>query len=311
MKDKNKSKDYKNKIYNFFESLYSKHRKKNLIIPIFLLLLSFFTIYTAIKIDGTPIYRDISLKGGLSTTIEIEQKIPSQEMLIKLNEKYPENSFIISDLILNSRVSGYVIDTDLNEENFISAFEEITNTNLIFDENYNSNFISPTLSLNFFKQAIYILVISFILMSIIIFIYFKEIVPSLAIIVSAIFDILVTIGILNLFQINISIAGIGALLMIIGYSIDTDVLLTNRLLKEKDNEYTNVQKVINAQVTGTLMSLTTLSAGLIALILTNSDVIAEIATILIIGLIVDYISTWGQNTTILLNWLDNKEKKKN
>lgn len=303
-------KNDKKKILNFFkifENVYTNHKKKLLIFPLILLVISFITISIAIQKEGTPIYRDISLKGGLSTIIEIEPKISSEELQIKLKEKSPEFSFIVSDLIKNSKHSGFVIDTDLKEETFMDNFKEITGIELIYDENYNSNYISPSLSLAFFKQAIFILIISFILMSTVIFLYFREVIPSIAIIISAIFDIIVTIGILNLFGINISIAGIGALLMIIGYSIDTDVLLANRLLKEKDKELTNVQKVINAQITGTLMSLTTLAAGVAALILTNSTIIAEIAIILIIGLLVDYVSTWFQNTTILLSWLERKE----
>lgn len=299
----------KDKVINYLDNIYTNHSKKLLILPLLLLVLSFITIFIAIQNDGTPIYRDITLKGGLSTIIETNQEFTSQELESTLEEKYPENSFVVSDLIINSENSGYVIDTDLEEEIFMTGFTEITNVELNFNENYNSNFISPSLSLAFFKQAISILIISFVLMSTVIFLYFREIVPSLAIVISAIFDIIVTIGILNLFGINISIAGIGALLMIIGYSIDTDVLLTNRLLKEKDNERTFVQKVIDAQITGTLMSLTTLAAGIAALIVTNSDIISQIAIILIIGLLVDYVSTWMQNTTILLAWLNKKSNK--
>ena len=301
-------KNKKIEISSILENMYMNHRKKLLFFPMILLILSFVTISLAIQKDGTPIYRDISLKGGLSTIIEIEQTFSSQELQIKLEENNPDYSFRVVDLIMNSRNAGYVIDTDLEEEKFMASFEEITGTKLEYDVNYNSNYISPSLSLAFFKQAIIILIISFLLMSTVIFLYFREIIPSVAVIVSAIFDIVVTIGILNLFGINLSIAGVGALLMIIGYSIDTDVLLANRLLKEKNNEDSNVQKVINAQYTGTLMSLTTLAAGVAALILTNSTIIAEIAIILIIGLLVDYISTWFQNTVILLSWLEKKEK---
>ena len=173
-----------------------------------------------------------------------------------------------------------------------------------FGDNYNSNFISPTLSNAFFTQAIYILLISFFLMSLVIFLYFKALVPSSAVVVSAFFDIVVTIGFLDAIGFKISIAGIGALLMIIGYSIDTDVLLTNRVYKEWGENY--FEKTWFAFKTGVLMSATTLIAGIAALIITNSEIIYEIAVILVVGLLVDFISTWIQNTGILLWWLEKK-----
>jgi len=141
-------------------------------------------------------------------------------------------------------------------------------------------------------------------MSVVIFIYFKEFVPSFAVVLSGFFDLIVTLGILDYFEIKISIAGIGALLMLIGYSIDTDVLLTNRLIKEKGDNY--FEKTFDAFKTGLLMSITTLFAGLIALYTTNSNVIFQISLILVIGLVVDMVSTWIQNTGILLWWLERK-----
>jgi preprotein translocase subunit SecF len=182
---------------------------------------------------------------------------------------------------------------------------DLKNLNLKFKNPEVSSFIAPSLSKSFFKQAINILIISFALMSTVIFLYFREFVPSFAIVLSAIFDIIVTIGILDFLNIPISISGIGALLMLIGYSIDTDVLLTNRVIREKGDDY--FEKTFFAFKTGVLMSATTLIAGIGALFLTNSEVIYEISLILVIGLIVDFISTWLQNTGILLWWINKKK----
>ena len=92
--------------------------------------------------------------------------------------------------------------------------------------------------------------------------------------------------------------------MIVGYSIDTDVLLTNRVYKEKGFDY--FEKTFFAFKTGLLMSTTTLIAGLSAILLTNSDVISQIAIILVVGLLVDFISTWFMNASILYAWVTKK-----
>ncbi len=300
-KEKKDSKESK----NLFLDYYKKYYKKLLFIPIFMLLISIFFIYQAISDEGTPIYRDISLKGGLSSILNIETNIASNELQNQLESDFRENSFAVSEVFEDGKKSGFIVDTDLEEEKFLEYISAYFETDFIFGENYTSNFISPTLSSAFFKQAVFILLISFILMSIVVFLYFKKLVPSGALIISAIFDLIVTIGVLNMMEFKISIAGIGALLMLIGYSIDTDVLLTNRLVKEFGGD--NFEKVFDAFKTGMLMTLTTLAAGVIALILTNSSVIYEICLILVIGLIVDFFSTWFQNTAILLTWLENKK----
>jgi preprotein translocase subunit SecF len=285
---------------------YLRYYKLFLIIPIVLLLLSIISISLTMSKDGTPIHRDVSLKGGLSAIIQIENQMSTNELKELLEKKFPNNDFSISELSSQGKKNGFVIDTDLNEEELRTTLETVFSIQLKESDNYSSNFISPTLSASFFKQTMYILVISLVLMSAVIFLYFKQLVPSCAVVISAIFDIIVTVGILDALGVKISIAGIGALLMIIGYSIDTDVLLTNRLIREKGENY--LEKLTFAFKTGVLMSTTTLIAAIGALLLTNSEIIFQISLIMIIGLIVDFISTWLQNAGILFLWLEKQKK---
>lgn len=290
-----------------FEKFYKKNYKFLLVIPILFFIFSIVMIVDTISKDGTPIYRDVSLKGGLSGIFEIQTQVSSEELKVLLENNFPQNSFVISDLVSKGQNQGFIIDTDLSEDELVKFMDDKFEVSFEFGKNYSSNFISPVLSNAFFKQAMYILLISFVLMASVVFLYFRSIVPSFAVVLSAVFDIMVTVGILNFFEFKISIAGIGALLMIIGYSIDTDVLLTNRVFKEKEAGDI-FEKTLFAFKTGSLMSFTTFVAGIAAMILTNSEVIFEIAIILVVGLIVDYISTWIQNTSILLWWLEKRNQ---
>jgi preprotein translocase subunit SecF len=290
------------KIKKEFSSFYKKNYKHLLIIPILLLISSIIIIGLTYQKTGSPINRDISLKGGLSVIFEAESKLTSYEIEDILKKEFLNNDFAVNDFSKNGKQAGYIIDTDLEEDKLIKFLENKLEFKIDKNKNYQANYISQSLSNSFFKQALIILSISLILMAIVVFLYFRAYVPSCAVILSAIFDIIVLVGFLNLINFKISIAGIGAIIMIIGYSIDTDILLTNRLYKEKGTNY--FEKLYEAFVTGNLMSLTTLCAGLSAMILTNSNIIFEISFILVVGLIIDYISTWIQNTSILLIWLD-------
>lgn len=285
------------------KNFYKKNYKKLMILPILLLLVSFGFMYIAMQDDGTPLYRGISLKGGLSANVYINTDMGTPDLKKNLRENFPAKEFTISELVKNEERVGFIIDTNLDEDKLKNHLKSLFNTDLQGD-NYSSNYISPTLSNSFFIQAMWILLISFILMSVVVFAYFREKVPAFAIILSAFFDIVVTVGALNTVKHSFSIAGIGSLLMLIGYSIDTDILLTNRLIRETGKNY--MDRIKDAFKTGATMSATTAIAGLIAFLFSNSEVIREVALILVVGIIVDFISTWVQNTGILLWWMEKK-----
>jgi len=141
-------------------------------------------------------------------------------------------------------------------------------------------------------------------MGLVVFIYFRTAVPSLAVILAAFSDMIITLAIIDLIGIKLSTAGIAAFLMLIGYSVDTDILLTTRVIKRKEGSV--FDRVIGAAKTGLTMNLTTLSALTIAFIFTPSEVLKQIMLILIIGLLVDIINTWLQNAAILRYYIEKK-----
>jgi preprotein translocase subunit SecF len=149
----------------------------------------------------------------------------------------------------------------------------------------------------FWYQAQMAIVLAFVFMGIIVFIIFRKSIPSFAVMLCAVSDILVTLAIMRLIGLELSLASLAAILMLIGYSIDTDIMLTTRLLKSSGNVGERVRSALG---TGLTMSLTTIGA-LTALIIFNFPVISHIATVLFIGLVVDITFTWLQNS-VLLRW---------
>lgn len=72
-----------------------------------------------------------------------------------------------------------------------------------------------------------------------------------------------------------------------------------------------MDRIFDSIKTGLTMNVTTLAAVGISLLFTSSEVIAQIMTILLIGLLADIINTWIQNVAILRLYLEWQEKKKN
>ena len=171
--------------------------------------------------------------------------------------------------------------------------------------------VGPALGELFWDSAVKVVILAFILIIIVIFFFFREIIPSLAVILSAILDILGAMAGMALFGIGLGLASIPALLMLIGYSVDTDILLTTRLLKRKEGS--PGQRAAGSMKTGLTMTFTTLAAVIIMMLVSwqaQMLVVFEVAAVLLFGLITDLLSTWLMNAPILLWYAEKKEKRR-
>ncbi len=163
--------------------------------------------------------------------------------------------------------------------------------------------IGSALGENFWRQTQMALVLAFILMGIVVFTLFRDPIPSVYVMLCAFLDVVVTVAFMQVLGIELSLAGLAALLMVLGYSVDTDILLTARCLKGTD-EFG--QRLRSAVKTGLTMTGTTLGA-LTALYLTAvSPVLSQIAAVLIIGLVSDVAFTWLQNAVLLRMYMERK-----
>ncbi len=170
--------------------------------------------------------------------------------------------------------------------------------------------IDPVLGEAFYQNILNVSIWAAILIIIVIFIFFREFIPSAAVLMAGALDILGGLAGMAIFDVPISLVTIPALLMLLGYSIDTDILLTTRLLKRTDG--TLRSRAGEAMKTGMTMTVTTLIAltiMLIIAILYNVQVIYYISIVLISGLIADLIATWFMNGPMLLWYIESWKKR--
>ena len=149
------------------------------------------------------------------------------------------------------------------------------------------------------NQAAIALVLSFIGMAIVVFLAFRTFVPSSAVVLSAFADIVMTAAVMTVLGIELTLPTTAALLMLIGYSVDSDILLTMRVLKRQGKLD---EKLAGAFHTGIIMTTTTLAAVAAMWAVTyfgNVPVIPEISAVLFIGLLIDMMNTWLTNAGII------------
>lgn len=297
--------------FSGIKKIYEGQYKKLLIIPFALLLIAIVLIGLKAATTGDFINRDVSLKGGVTVTIPTSQYVDILQLKDIISLRFPENDISTKSLSQFGTQMGVVVEADIEREqvnDLIAGIDEALNLELT-TKDYSIEIVGSSLGTSFFKEIVIALLIAFLFMAIVVFLYFRTFVPSAAVILAALSDILITLAIVNLLGMKLSSAGIAAFLMLIGYSVDTDILLSTRVLKRKEG--TEMERIYGAFKTGITMSLTTIIAVSTALIFSQSEVIRQIMIILLIGLLVDLINTWIQNVGILRLYLERKAKKAN
>ncbi len=175
---------------------------------------------------------------------------------------------------------------------------------------YSIQDVTPTLGAFFLQQLQNIILISFVVVALVVFLVFRNPIPSLTVVFGSANDILVALGAMALLGIPLGVASVGGLLMLIGYSMDTDILAAIRVLKR--GEGTPQERAHDAMRTGitlTLAAIITFSILLVVSYLVYIPTYFEISSIVLVGLVADLVTTWLSNTVLLLWYKERKGAK--
>ena len=272
--------------------LFDKHYKLLMIIPVLLLIICLVYLFMFYQKTGDILIKDSSLSGG--TVITLTGNFDFDLIEKELSSKFSEISFRKLTDLRTGEIKALAIETPIQPQEITDEIESLLNTKLT-NENSTIEFTGSSLSSNFYKQLITALVTAFILMSIVIFILFRTFIPSLAVIFAAFADIVMPLALINLLEIKLSAAGLAAFLMLIGYSVDTDILLTTRALKKAEGPLNS--RIYGAFKVGMFMTLTAIFAVFPAFFIMDQlpDSFRQIFLVLGFGLIADIINTWLTN----------------
>ena len=265
-------------------------------IPLAILVLALIiTGFTYLTVQS-PLHLGLDFKGGTMITF-------------KTNE---------TDAALHSEFAAYPLqdisrDPNLGTAQLIFSNMDPATLNSLTDyvaKNY-PNATQATTGATFSTQnqsdAVIGIIAAFALMAVVIFIIFRDFVPCVAVITSAFSDIMIAVALMNLFHIELTFGTFAALLMLIGYSVDTDILLTTKVLGEK--KYLE-KKITSCRATGLTMTGAALAAFLILYLVSSFGylvglsaipTLSAIATVMIFGLLADIMNTWFLNAG-LLKW---------
>ena len=281
--------------------------KKLVIIPVALFIIALIVISVQYAQTGDIMAKDVSLKGGISSTVYTETPVDITSLETALQQVFSDVKVRTLTEFGTSKQIGVTIDvSETNEDELKKVIEEETGT-VLTDDNFSIEVVGSALGESFYNQMLKAILLAFVLMIIVVFITFRSFIPSIAVVLAALFDIIITLAIVNVIGMQVSTAGIAALLLLIGYSIDTDIVLTTRVLKRKEGELS--ERLFSAMKTGLTMTVTTLAALGTGYVVAQSAVFKEMFLIILIGLVIDVIITYAMNAPIILSYVAKKEGK--
>ena len=266
----------------------NKYSPKQMIaIPMIILLLALATMGYSMATTGMPVKPGMDFSGGTAVTLFTTDT--AQEIREAFSE-YPLLS--VGEGVNNGKYLKFGPMDDASLQSLATFIGE-KYPDAKIDQ------IGATFGQTLQQQAFIALLFSFIGMTIVVFLAFRTLVPAGAVVLSAFADIAMTAAVMNIVGIDLSLPTTAALLMLIGYSVDSDILLTMRVLKRKGKLE---EKLAGAFRTGIIMTTTTLAAVIamwFVAYIGQITVIWEIASVLIIGLVIDMMNTWLTNAGII------------
>jgi preprotein translocase subunit SecF len=267
-----------------------------MILPLLLLICSVILLVGHYMSTGEWFERSIELKGGTLLNIETTEEISVQHVEDALSGDF--GPVLVRGLSgFGTHGASIQMGETVSHEEVIQRLKDSG----IHVTDFSLENVGSSLSSVFWSQAQTGILMAFIMMGVISFAVFRIFVPSFAIIMSAASDIIVTLAVMQVFGIEFSLAALGALLMLIGYSVDTDIMLTSRLLRQEDTGMNIGEKITTAVKTGLTMTLTSIGAMITIIMIPLPDVLNQIASVILIGLSIDIINTWLFNS-VLLRW---------
>ncbi|MCJ7444995.1 MAG: protein translocase subunit SecF [Methanotrichaceae archaeon] len=286
------------------EDIIKKYSPKQLLlIPAVIIALALIILGVTYSNTGSPVLLGIEFTGGTLVTVPIT----------------------VSEDELRNQFTGYpLIDVRKIGKRYMMQFGQMEQSEYVgLSRQINSQYeqaelryIGPIYSQALQREAIRYLPLSFLLMAIVVLLVFREFIVSGMVVFCALADILIAAASMVVAGVSLSLGTVAALLMLIGYSVDTDILLSMRVLKRKGS---TDEKIIGSMSTGLMMTGTTIAAVLSLFVVSNvlyliipsfyqMAIIADICLVLLFGLAADIFNTWITNAQ-LLRWYTNRPAK--
>jgi preprotein translocase subunit SecF len=272
---------------------YTQYSNRQLIaIPLVVLAVALGVLALTFALTGSPVALGNDFTGGSELKVQSSEPISEQQAADTFGDS------VVSLQQVTSAENQYIItfDNTADISELKEAAEQAEGVTVLQSGSTSAVFGSQNQDLALIGVGI-----AFLGMSLLAFALFRTFVPSIAIVISAFSDIVIPVAIMNLVGIKLSLGTVAALLMLIGYSVDSDILLNNHVLRRSGGFYESTYRAMRTGVTMTITSIAAMLVMAIAATLFGIELMASIGIVLVLGLTADLMNTYMLNVT-LLRW---------
>jgi len=195
-------------------------------------------------------------------------------------------------------------------EKLMTAFKEISSINVVSETN-----VSATISRELTINALLALGMAVVLQ--VVYIWFRfELKFGVTAVVALIHDVLITLGIMSLLQIQLNSTFVAAILTVLGYSMNDTIVVFDRIRenlrrRKKGEDLEEIAtRSIQEVITRSLYTGVSVIMVLIALLIWGGATLQDFTATLLIGTIAGTYSSVTVATTLWLFWAKADEEKK-
>ncbi len=261
------------------------------VVPLATLAVALAIIAGAFILTGSPVALGLEFTGGTEVRFDAADASSSD-----IEEAFEQGGIEVASVRSVGTGDSYLLTT---QDADVELIEELAED--IGDEVESIEGRSPAFGSDTQQQALFGVLLAFIGMSILVALMFRSFIPSIAVVASAFSDIMIPLALMNVFGIELTLGAVAALLMIIGYSVDSDILLNNHVLKRHGSFYESAFRAMRTGVSMTLTSIAAMSTMFVVAWYLGIPLLDDVALILVFGLTADLMNTYLLNMS-LLRW---------
>ena len=266
----------------------------------------------------TPFNLGVDFKGGTVVTARFKQKPDDDSIRAALNEKGIHDAVVqpVTDradtvLIKVPLIEGQDGRAQVREALNTFGREAPAQTELEADPNANykiigTDAVGAIAGAQLRNKAIAVTLAA--LVGILVYIAFRfEWTYGAAAVIAVFHDVLVTLGFFSIFQIEVSLNVIAALLTLVGFSVNDTIVVfdrirENRKLHRRDSLYKITNDSINQTLSRTVITNGLVFLSVLALVLFGGDVLRAFSLALFIGVIFGTYSSIAIASPIMVWW---------
>ncbi len=263
-------------------------------VPLAVLGVALLVLTGSFLLFGTPVQLGMDFAGGTELTVQTaESEGEIQEAFDEEPESVQsvaseENQYIVQFASTDQEALSEQAEENLQPDSDAAVIQQVSSTSASFGEQTQ-------------QTALLGIAVAFFGMSVLAFVLFRTFVPSIAIVVSAFSDIVIPLAFMSIVGIPLSLGTVAALLMLIGYSVDSDILLNNHVLRRGGDFYESTHRAMRTGVTMTVTSMMAMLVMGISAWIFGVELLSSIGIILFVGLAADLMNTYMLNLS-LLRW---------